>query len=280
MYFTFDVGGTKTRIVGSRDLETFVDYPVKIDTPQDFDEFVEVFCESVNEMADGEPVEGVAGGITGVLNKEKNCMELTRLKSFAHKNISAILGSRLNTKVFINNDTAIVGLGEAHFGAGKDQGNIVVYITVSTGVGGVRIIDGKIVPSTYNFEIGHQIIDVDRTLCPESIDGTLEGLVSGTATEHRFGIKPYEVKDASLWNEQLPQWLAYGLYNTTLHWSPDVIVLGGSMIIGDPAISVPATGEKMNELNNLYPAMPQLLPATLGDFGGLHGGFAYLKQQL
>jgi glucokinase len=50
------------------------------------------------------------------------------------------------------------GLGEAVFGAGKGR-EIVVYMTISTGVGGARIVGGKIDASAMGFEPGHQIID-------------------------------------------------------------------------------------------------------------------------
>jgi len=96
----------------------------------------------------------------------------------------------LEVPVFLRNDTAIVGLGEAHAGAGKGH-EIVVYITVSTGVGGVRIIKGEIAKNQFGFEIGHQIIDLDGSVCPsceKPVD--LENMISGRATEQRLKIKP------------------------------------------------------------------------------------------
>ena len=107
------------------------------------------------------------------------------------------LQDELSTKAYIANDTAIVGLGEAHAGAGKGS-DIVVYITVSTGVGGARIVDGEIDRRAFGFEPGHQIIDIDNSICKKCKSGQLEDMVSGTATQHRFGVKPYEVEDPNL----------------------------------------------------------------------------------
>lgn len=157
---------------------------------------------------------------------------------------------------------------------------IVVYITVSTGVGGVRIIDNYIDKRAYGFEPGHQIIDIDNTVCPECKSGELEDLVSGTAMTYRFGVKAYEIKDQNLWDEELPRLLAYGLHNTILHWSPDVVVLGGSMIVGDPAINVEQTNEHLRNISKIFPELPAVKKAELGDFGGIHGALAFVRQNI
>ena len=130
------------------------------------------------------------------------------------------------------------------------------------------------------FEPGHQIIDIDNSICKECVSGHLEDMVSGLATKHRFGVEPYEVPNIDLWEEELPRWLAYGVYNTVLHWSPDIVVLGGSMIVGDPAISVSQTEKFLKEITTIFPKIPPVVAAELGSFGGMHGGLAYLRQQL
>ena len=74
----------------------------------------------------------------------------------------------LLTDGYLANDSDLDGLGEATVGAGKGF-NIVAYITVSTGIGGVRIVGGKIDVSTYGFEPGHQIIDADGSIYSEIV---------------------------------------------------------------------------------------------------------------
>jgi len=88
----------------------------------------------------------------------------------------------------------------------------------------------------------------------------------------------YEVEDESLWNEELPRWLAYGLTNTILHWSPNAVVLGGSMIVGDPAISVDAVRKNIEECLTIFPELPTIKKAELEDFGGLYGALAFINQ--
>ncbi|MCR4330874.1 MAG: ROK family protein [Patescibacteria group bacterium] len=277
MYILFDIGGTKMRIALSRDEKSFND-PVIVDTPQKFEDGISLFRETVSALVGGERILAMAGGIAGVFDKKKGMLSNSpNLPDWIGKPLREELEKACDTKVFIENDSALVGLGEALVGSGGGF-NVVAYITVSTGVGGARIIEGKIDEAVIGFEPGHQIIDPDNTLCPECEGNDLESYVSGVAVGKRYGMKPYEIKEETLWEETLPKFLAYGLNNTVVHWSPDVVVLGGSMIVGDPAISVEATERYLKEIMHIFPNIPVIKKATLGAEGGLHGALAYLKQ--
>ena len=48
MYILFDIGGTKTRVVASEDLETYGE-PIKFETPKSFDEGIDVFVDYCSE---------------------------------------------------------------------------------------------------------------------------------------------------------------------------------------------------------------------------------------
>jgi len=277
MHLLFDIGGTKMRLAISRDLESFED-PLILDTPDSYEEGIKLLIDSARKLSGGENIKSAAGGVAGPLNKEKTkLVGGPNLGDWVGKTIAQDISLGVGAPVYLNNDTALVGLGEAHAGAGGGF-SVVAYITVSTGVGGVRVVDGVIDEASIGFEPGHQIIDADKTLCPECEGNDLESLISGTAIEKRFGKKPYEIKDEKLWEETLPEFLAYGLNNTVMHWSPDVIVLGGSMVVGDPAISVPATEKYLKDIVKIIPKIPEIKSAQLGDLGGLHGAVRYLKQ--
>ena len=278
MFIGFDIGGTKTRIAASRDCKEFVGEPKIIETPKDFTEGMKQFAEIVKELCQGESVEMAGGGIAGPIDKERGCLlNSPNIPLWIGEPLRDELSKALNAPVHIENDTAIVGMGEAHFGAGRGE-EIGVYVTVSTGVGGVRIVDGSIDKNAYGFEIGHQIVDPTKTLCKNCEGPELEHLISGTATEHRFGVKAYEVKDENLWNEELPHWLALGLTNTILHWSPHVVVLGGSMIVGEPSINIEKTEEHLQEHLTIFPKLPKIKKAELEDLGGVYGALAFLDQ--
>jgi len=80
-----------------------------------------------------------------------------------------------------------------------------------------------------------------------------------------------------LCDSKLPDLLACGLANTIMHWSPNVVVLGGSMIIGNPAISIPSTIKTLEKILTTYPTIPDVKRAECGDIGGLYGGLAMIK---
>lgn len=280
MYILFDIGGTKMRVNASKDGCEFIGEPVVEKTPKDFEEGMDLLTKIAKDLAGGEKIEAIGGGIAGPMDREKTkLLNSANLPGWINRPIRERLSNLLETDVYIANDTAIVGLGESCAGAGRGH-NIVVYITVSTGVGGARIVNNTIDHRAYGFEPGHQIIDIDNTVCPECKSGQLEDMVSGTAVEYRFGVKPYEIQDPKLWDEVLPQYLSYGLYNMILHWSPDVVVLGGSMMVGDPAINIVQTKMFLDKIPTIFPEWPEIKKAELGDFGGLHGALAFVRQNL
>ncbi|HEX9608693.1 MAG TPA: ROK family protein [Candidatus Paceibacterota bacterium] len=277
MFALFDIGGTKTRIAFSSDGEIFEE-PVIIETPQTFEEGIEVIARTVKDLSKGREVRAVVGGIAGPLNQLRT--ELVRaphLQNWVGRPIQKALSESVEARVFLQNDSALVGLGEARFGAGNGN-TIVAYITVSTGVGGVRIVDGQIDRGQFGFEPGHQIINANDNSDDALID--LDGTISGEAIERRFGKKPYEISQSdALWDE-LARWLAIGLANTIVHWSPDVVVLGGSMMVGDPKIPIENVRKHLEVVLKIFPEHSPLALATLGAVGGLHGALAYAKTAL
>lgn len=274
MYILFDIGGTKMRVV-SADKKKFLAEPVIINTPQNFDEGIDSLKRIITNLSKGEKIDAIVGGIAGPLNVEKTTLVRSpNLNSWVGYDIKKILSETFNVPVSIENDTAMVGLGEANFGAGKGK-SIVVYITISTGVGGVRIVNGNIDENTFGFEPGHQIIDPDNSLCPSCEGNDLEAYISGTAIEKRFGKKPHEIHDDAVWDE-LAKFLAYGLNNTIMHWSPDIVVLGGSMM-KEVGISVPSVRKHLAEILKIFPTPPQIEKAELADFGGLYGSLFFAR---
>lgn len=279
MFILFDIGGTKMRVVAA-DYEKLLGDPVVVSTPKDFNEGIDTLKRIIDNLsqellAQNRAVTAIVGGIAGPLNSDQTMLvKSPNLAGWVGHDIKNTLREAYKVPVVLENDSALVGLGEAHFGAGRGK-SIVVYITVSTGVGGVRIVDGKIDRASLGFEPGHQIIDPDNTLCPTCDGNDLEAYVSGTSIEKRFGVKPYEIRDDAVWDE-LAKFLAYGLNNTIVHWSPDIVVLGGSMM-KEIGIPVPAVRKYLAEIMKIFPQMPEIEKAELGDFGGLYGSLAYAR---
>lgn len=279
MYILFDIGGTKTRVSATKTLED-IGEAVKFDTPISFLEGIEAIKKVALELSGGEKITAAAGGIRGSLSSDRTTIvhEIV-LTDWVTKPITQELSIAFSgASVYLENDAALVGLGEAHFGAGKGY-NIVAYHTVSTGVGGARIVNGEIDAQNGSFEPGHQIIDADATLLDPSAADTLEELISGAALEKRFGKKPYEIPQSDpVWGE-LARFLAYGLKNTITYWSPDIIVLGGSMIVGDPRIMLADIIFETKRVLGNELTCPTIVDATLKDQGGLYGALAVLKKR-
>jgi predicted NBD/HSP70 family sugar kinase len=167
------------------------------------------------------------------------------------------------------NDAELVELGEYWHGAGFHS-KTMAYITVSTGVGGALIVDGKVdKDGRYNYEIGHQLVRGKE----------LESQVSGVAVKKKYGVEPKDfTNDVAL--HEMAEILAEGLYNTVLAWSPDMIVLGGSMITGQNAIPIQHVEDTLQKLvTTIYPHAPCVAKAKLSKLGGLYGGKAFLEQK-
>lgn len=277
-YVVFDIGGTKTRIATSTDLKSF-DEVTSYKTPATFNAGMKLFVETVKEMTS--EITAIAGGIRGRLAEDKSGIENDgKLTKWAGESVVGYLQKAYgDIPIFLENDTAIAGVGEAVFGAGQGL-EIVAYHTVSTGVGGVKIEDGEIDRADVGFEPGHQILDIDRTILGDEITPTLENMVSGTAVKNRFGVEPYEIPQSDVLWDDLAGYLAQGLRNTILYWSPDAIILGGSMIIGDPAIKIDTIRKATAEALDGFEATPLIAEAKLGDEAGLWGGLALLARRL
>jgi glucokinase len=88
--------------------------------------------------------------------------------------------------IFVENDANAAGLGEYLFGAGRGSRDMV-YLTISTGIGGGVIVDGNIMEGSKGTagELGHMTIDWHGQRCNCGNIGCLEQLASGIAIARR-----------------------------------------------------------------------------------------------
>lgn len=272
MYIVFDIGGTKTRISSSLDGER-IETPLVFPTPASFDEGMLLFEDTVTDLARGQYITGIAGGIAGPLDKAKTkVINAPNLQGWIHKPLKRTLEEKFHTTVFLENDAALAGLGEAHFGVAK-QKSIIAYLTISTGVGGARIVDGKIDRNDRGFEPGHHVIDPKGPVCLGCRKkGHLEALIGGASLTKRYGKRPEDINDPKIWDE-VAYWLALGLNNVLVFWSPDIVVLGGSLI---SKIALPNVAIYLREWCQIYADLPPIIPSFLPE-SGLYGALALLK---
>jgi glucokinase len=263
MYILIDIGGTKTRVTLTEHREAFLP-PVVFETPQDFEEWLNALKEAAKPFHNGRKINGVIAGVPGTFTHEGHIKKTPNLPLWADIPLRQKLEELFSCSVILENDAALVGLGEAVYGAGKGHG-IVAYVTISTGVGGVRIVDGKIDHSTFGFEIGHTIIDRHHDV---------ESLISGGALERRFGKPSHEVHDVSLW-EKINHYAGVFGANTIMYWSPSIIVYGGP-VMNDLHIEI--IEKEAKALLTMYEKTPVFIRGTLKDFGGLYGALARSKE--
>lgn len=259
------------RVAGSEDFLN-LEGVISENTPHSYEDGKEKMIEMANAVSGGNAVDGVAIGIAGPLDREKGTLlNSPHLPNWIGKPILKELSEEFLAPVFIENDTALSGLGEYAFGEGKGF-DAVAYLTVSTGVGGVKIQNGRIDRNIGGFEIGHQVIDVEQML-------TAEDLLSGASAEREFGVKPYEIKDSGFW-DQKALLLSVLIHNTIMYWSPQIVIVGGSMVVGDngPVISLSKTRENLEKISTIYPVLPEIRQANLRSETGLWGGMEYLRQ--
>lgn len=262
MFAVFDVGGTYTRVAVGDNQKIISDIVIS-PTPMEFDKGLSLIVDVVRTLSQGKKIRAAVGGLAGILDCDHT---MVTYGLWEKKSIKKILEHELQMPVYLENDAALAGLGEAVMGAGKDY-MIVGYITVSTDVGGARITHKKIDPGVFGFEPGHQIVDASLSLCKRCTSHTLSAHISGKSIEEHYGCKAEEITDATIW-EGVASALAVGLVNTIVHWSPDIMVLGGSVM---KRISIERVRTLVGQLLPIYPELPHIERAQLGHVSGLQG---------
>lgn len=271
----FDIGGTYIRfaLVG----RSAIVRPVVLASPGSYHGVLSLIKKQAIRLFGGQRCRLVIGGIAGPLNAKKTGLaQSTHLPFFVGKNLQRDIARFLRTRVLLENDNALAGLGETRFGAGKPY-RIVAYIGIGTGIGGSRCVDGRLDQHAFGFEPGHHILALpaQRHGYVSQDPGDWESFVSGSAVQKRFGLRAEHLKNRLAW-KGLARATAYGLVNVAVFWSPNVIVLGGSLM---KTLSITEIRHSYRRLLRVFPVRPKILAAKLGDFGALYGALV-LSQQL
>ena len=116
---------------------------------------------------------------TGVMHGPPNLPGFPGWHGFSPK---AVLEERLSLEVYVANDATVAAVAEHAHGAGRGFRHMV-YLTLSTGIGGGVIIDNKVYTGQGGFagELGHITIDRNGPPCNCGNVGCLEVLASGMA---------------------------------------------------------------------------------------------------
>jgi glucokinase len=92
------------------------------------------------------------------------------------------LRDHFGVPVYLDNDANMAGLAEWQYGAGQGHENLV-YLTVSTGIGGGVISHGRLLQGFHGMaaELGHMIVDPNGPPCGCGQNGHVESFSSGPA---------------------------------------------------------------------------------------------------
>ncbi len=153
----------------------------------------------IREIKGYESIKGIGLGVPGPVDTKNRCLLLSsNLPGFTNYPIAQEIEEEFNVPTFIDNDANVAGLGEATQGAGKGFDS-TYYVTISTGIGGAFVNEGKVVAGKYGHagEIGNLIIDRNRETLNHMNTGAIENEASGTALV-RKGVAHFgdEVKHA------------------------------------------------------------------------------------
>ena len=277
MYLTADFGATNTRVASSNDLKSILKIK-KFETSPDFNEQVKSLNDTFEKLSKDSKVEGICIGSTGTLDrKEKRFLKAVNYPVKDGKSFDDLVDSRFKVvPLCIENDSALAGLGEAVFGSGKEF-NVVAYLTLSTGVGGVRVEKNGNDTKYFRSEPGHHIILEDGRLeVKSSIFGSMESYVSGTSFKEIFGVDPEFCEDEEAW-DIFAKHLSTGIINVIAFWNPETIILGGGVSNQFDRFIKPL----MKYLGKQdFFKIPEIKKSKLGDRAGIYGGFVHLKNCL
>lgn len=272
MFIGIDIGGTHIRVARGADgkIQQKFDFPTK-----EFHASIQNIKQAVEKLSLDEKIQKIGVGIPGFLNTKKGIIiKSPHLVGWNNIELADIFSKMLKQKVIVGHDASVAALGEATYGAGKGK-DPVLYFTVSTGIGSGLVVNGKIYYGVFNPEAGHQILSRNAPKHPGAPAADLESLSSGSALERIYNKNPLEMEGEKEWFDAI-DWLAVGITNSILHFSPEVVVIGGGMTKHREVFFPPLKKSLQKYLTEL-PQVP-VIPSGLGQDSGIIGALTLAQQ--
>jgi glucokinase len=200
----------------------------------------------------------------------------------------ALAEEAFGLSVVLENDATAAAAGEHRFGAGAGTRNMV-YLTISTGVGGGSVIEGNLYrgASGNGGELGHVTVDCAGRHCRGcGRKGCLEAYVSGTSIAERAqeaGMGSVTAADVSaaakagdpiaieVWDATTDA-LACGLTSIVNLFEPELVVLGGGVVSGTGEQLLGPVRERVRA-ESMAPAggAAEIVQSALGEHVGVVG---------
>ncbi len=154
---------------------------------------LDMVLSMARRLLGGSQPEAVGVSFGGPVDASRGLVRLSHhVPGWENTPLREILFQELGVPVCVDNDANVAALGEKRYGAGQEYESLL-YITVSTGVGGGWILNDRIWHGRDNMagEIGHMMVDPDGPLCLCGKRGCVERLASGSymALDARRGME-------------------------------------------------------------------------------------------
>ncbi len=210
----------------------------------------------------------------------------------------------LGRPAVLENDANAAALGEFRYGAGVGAGRLV-YLTVSTGIGGGIILDGHLWRGVKDGagEVGHATVLPDGPLCGCGNRGCLEALASGPSIARRArealatgrASRLRDLQDVSaadvvrlakdgdslaadVWHETV-KYLALGVGAIIMIVAPERVIIGGGVTKAGSFLFEPLRDEVRRHVKLIWAESIPILPAALGADVGILGAAAVALEQ-
>ena len=275
---TFDIGGTKilcALVLNGQILEKKEEKTVKTKTAEDF-----VIQISKMGKSWAEKTESISIATLGLVHQgswSAPTLELDDGKNFP---LAKKVQDSLEKEVTLVNDAQAAAWGEYCFGAG--EGKDMLFVTVSTGVGGGVVFGGRLMQGKTGMagHIGHIQIDPHGLECTCGRKGCLQTYVSGEGIA--FAAQPYypmavakdvfeKASNGESWAKDIlntsASLLTTAISNSKSMFDIEVAVIGGSVGLADGYTDM--LNKEMSKEDDLYKV--EIKKAVLGKDAGLIG---------
>jgi glucokinase len=302
-YIAVDVGGTQIRAACYPDDSSTPAVVERIPTRIAGEDALERIISLIRYVwpENGE-VQGVGVAAPGPLDPYQGIIfNAPNIEGWIDFPLQARLEEALGARVAIGNDANLAALGESSYGAGQGHSHLI-YITVSTGVGGGIIVGDQLLLGHQGLaaEIGHVTVMPDGPMCGCGHRGHLEALASGPSIARWFEEQLERGAQSSLSIQPRPitakmigqaakkgdplsieaitragEYLGLALTGLAHIFNPTVIIIGGGVSRTGSLLLEPL--RKTMEREILSPQYMQVLTITtaaLGDDAGLAGALA------
>jgi glucokinase len=284
-----DLGGTQIR-VGLVDADGVIYKRAAVRTMADSsgetvaNQIVELVAQ-VSDAVDRSAIAGIGVSSPGPIDTDVGVtLGLPTIKGFDDFPLRNVLSRKLGRDVVLENDGIAAAIGEWQLGAGRGFAN-VVYVTVSTGIGGGVIVDNHVLRGRRGMagHVGHMSIVPNGEICGCGNAGCLEAYTSGPNFAKRankagiLGDAAAVFVAAKAGNraarelvQQQALYLAQGFVSMMHLYSPDVLIMGGGMSQQFDVL-YPVIAEYVGKYAMVPFRGARIVPAALGVDSGLIG---------